>query len=390
LRNIFWIRFLSKYAINDERINALLYDTYQILLHHLEYHLLGNHLLENAFSLFFGAYYFQDTVMYRKAYTLLKSELTEQLLHDGGHFELSPMYHQVLLYRLLDCINAAQSNDWIKDDLLDFMGEKASVMLSWLKNMTFPSGDIPFLNDAAGNIAPSSAAIFEYAERLHIACADIPLSDSNYRVFKTDNYTCIYDIGGIAPKYQPGHAHADTSNVILEVKGKPIFVDTGCSTYEKGAIRMLERGTSAHNTVLVNDDNSSQVWSSHRVGKRVKVTVLEDTPHKITIQHNGYSRKMHIRTFIHNDNVIEIMDEIKGIGRPSKNTALFHLDNSIDNISIQDNTITIADIKLVFEGSYNIYLNNYEQAIGFNKRLKAKCIYVDFTEQLKTIISFSK
>ena len=40
-------------------INQTLYNHYQLLLNNLEYHLLGNHLLENAFSLLFGAYYFQ-------------------------------------------------------------------------------------------------------------------------------------------------------------------------------------------------------------------------------------------------------------------------------------------------------------------------------------------
>jgi hypothetical protein len=80
------------------------------------------------------------------------------------------------------------------------------------------------------------------------------------------------------------------------------------------------------------------------------------------------------------------MDEIKGIGRPSKNTALFHLDSGVGNVNMQGNTITIGDITLVFEGSCNMYLKNYEQAVGFNRKLKAECIYVDFMEKIKTII----
>ena len=38
--------------------------TITYLLKNIEYHLLGNHLLENAFSLLFGAYYFQDHIAY--------------------------------------------------------------------------------------------------------------------------------------------------------------------------------------------------------------------------------------------------------------------------------------------------------------------------------------
>src|SRR5699024_2403521 len=59
LRRINWIKFLSDHGIQDAAIDASLYAQYQILLDNLEYHLLGNHLLENGCSLLFGAYYFQ-------------------------------------------------------------------------------------------------------------------------------------------------------------------------------------------------------------------------------------------------------------------------------------------------------------------------------------------
>ena len=388
LRNIFWIRFLVKYKIHDEKIDAFLYDTYKILLQNLEYHLLGNHLLENAFSLLIGAYYFHDTMLYNKAYKLLKTELEEQILNDGGHFELSPMYHQILLYRLLDCINIVSNNKWKEDDLLRFMHKIASIMLSWLKNMTFPSGAIPFLNDTSGNIAPSSGELFDYAEQLCIRYDSIPLSDSNYRIFRNDRYAFICDIDGISPAYQCGHAHADTFNFVMEVDGRPLFVDTGCSTYQTGRIRIFERGTLAHNTVTVNGDNSSHVWASHRVGKRARVTVLEDSPHCIMAQHNGCGNKIHSRTFIQKNDYIEIIDEIKGIKNDSKNVALFHLDNSIKNISIQGNKVIISDIKLVFDGASNLNIVDYEQAIGFNKKVSAKYICVDFDKKLKTKINF--
>ena len=64
----------------------------------IEYHILGNHLLENGFSLFFGAYYFQDEKFYVKAKKILTDELDEQILEDGAHFELSSMYHQIMLF----------------------------------------------------------------------------------------------------------------------------------------------------------------------------------------------------------------------------------------------------------------------------------------------------
>ena len=45
--------------------------------------------------------------MYDKASCLLYKELDEQILPDGSHYEQSPMYHCILLDRLLDCYNAS-------------------------------------------------------------------------------------------------------------------------------------------------------------------------------------------------------------------------------------------------------------------------------------------
>ena len=124
LRGINWVKFLSLNQIKDEFINNTLYHHYCILLKNLEYQLLGNHLLENAFSLLFGAYYFQDEILYIKSKKLLIRELNEQILRDGGHYELSPMYHQLIFTRLLDCIQLIQLNtNWKQDNLIVFLLE---------------------------------------------------------------------------------------------------------------------------------------------------------------------------------------------------------------------------------------------------------------------------
>ena len=79
LRAINWVKFLSISQIKNEVINNTLYSHYGILIKNLEYHLLGNHLLENAFSLLFGAYYFNDEEFYNTSKNLLFSELNEQI-----------------------------------------------------------------------------------------------------------------------------------------------------------------------------------------------------------------------------------------------------------------------------------------------------------------------
>ena len=48
------------------------------------------------------------------------------------------MYHQIILLRLLDSIQLIKLNsEWKKDDLLSFLEAKASLMISWLRNITY-------------------------------------------------------------------------------------------------------------------------------------------------------------------------------------------------------------------------------------------------------------
>lgn len=146
LRGVNWIKFLNRHSLDEntenrifvnqpelkKQIDGSLYAQYYILYKNPEYHLLANHLLENGFSLLFGAFYFNDYIFYRKARYIIESELTEQILNDGGHFELSPMYHQIILERLLDCINLLQNNHRFsnQEKLLELLKYDAKKMLS--------------------------------------------------------------------------------------------------------------------------------------------------------------------------------------------------------------------------------------------------------------------
>jgi hypothetical protein len=82
------------------------------LRNRIEWHLLGNHLLANATALVFASCIFDgvEAEGWRaKGLGILERELPEQVLSDGGHFELSPMYHTIVLSDLLDLINLARA-----------------------------------------------------------------------------------------------------------------------------------------------------------------------------------------------------------------------------------------------------------------------------------------
>ena len=391
LRGINWVKFLSNNQVKDELINNTLYFHYCILFENLEYHLLANHLLENAFSLLFGAYYFQDEKLYNKSRDLLIYELNEQVLKDGAHFELSPMYHQIILSRLLDGIQLIKLNsEWKIDDLLSFLETKASLMISWLCNITYKNGDIPMVNDGTFNIAPNLKKILTYAKHLGINSQDIPLSDSGYRKINSNNYELLIDVGNVGPSYQPGHAHSDTFNFELIKEGNPVIVDTGISTYEKNAIRQYERATSSHNTVKIGSKDQTQVWGGFRVAKRAKITHLIEKPNLIEASHDGYLSDgyKHTRSFLWGEKHLILSDEINR-STSNKAKAYFHLHFSITKPLVDGNTIILesSGVSIEFDRASNISIEEYQLSAGFNKTNLAYKIIVLFDQKLKTKIS---
>jgi len=373
LRGINWIKFLSTHGIKDKKIDDSLYAQYYILMDNLEYHLLGNHLLENGFSLLFGAYYFEDEKLYDKAVEILKAELEEQILDDGGHFELSPMYHQIMLFRVLDCINLVQNNSWETQELLEFLKNKAELMLGWLENMTFKNGNIPLFNDSAYGIAPSSKELFDYANSLKLKIKNSTLKDSGYKRIDRDRYECIVDVGQIGADYIPGHAHSDTFNFELYRDEKPFIVDSGLSTYETNERRTLERSTSSHNTVEVNSTNQSEVWGGFRVANRAYVTEVVENIDHIRATHDGYKKKfgiLHTREWVFEEDKIVIKDSLS---KESEAIVRLHFHPNVTEEEIRK-SIIIQNPKL--------NIQNYLFAPEFNKLQKALVAEILFKKDL--------
>jgi hypothetical protein len=64
--------------------------------------------MANAKALIFAGSYFQgpEADQWRRiGLSVLSAQLPVQVLSDGGHYELSPMYHSIILEDLLDLVN---------------------------------------------------------------------------------------------------------------------------------------------------------------------------------------------------------------------------------------------------------------------------------------------
>src|SRR6185295_1096925 len=97
----------------------------------------------------------------------------------------------------------------------------------------------------------------------------------------------------VGPSYQPGHAHADTLSFELSLHGRRVLVNSGTSEYGTGPERQRQRSTAAHNTVVIDGQDSSEVWGGFRVARRAHCQWLATsrTPApSIEAVHDGYLR----------------------------------------------------------------------------------------------------
>lgn len=330
LRAVNWI----KWALAGNALDTASQHSLAVQIRHLrkrlEVHLLGNHLWANLKALLFASAWFdgEEAQAWRAhALPLFQRELGEQILDDGGHFERSPMYHAVLLEDLLDLVQLSTLYpDAFSAATVAQWRATAARMLRWLRVMSHPDGGIAFFNDAALGIAPSLAALQSYANDLGVAWDSSPLQDvehlatSGYVRLQNDQAVVIADVGVIGPDYLPGHAHADTLSFELSVHGQRVLVNGGTSTYEANALRLRQRGTAMHNTVTVDDQDSSEVWSSFRVARRARPMGIaiqrESGALMLSAAHDGYQRLpgkvTHLRTWHLESDRLTIVDTLHG------------------------------------------------------------------------------
>jgi hypothetical protein len=410
LRGINWIKFLTNHDISDKEIDFSLYAQYQILLDNLEYHLLGNHLLENGCSLLFGACYFKDEGLWKSANRILKEQLEEQILSDGGHFERSTMYHCILLERLLDCYNLLVNNEAVWDDelLKKQLRKKISKMLGWLNVMTVhkqgttddrdqPSliSQLPLLNDAAEGIAANLSELFRYANRLEVEPEGIALGESGYRRYSVGKIDLICDVGDMGPDYQPGHAHSDTFSFVLYHCHEPILIDPGISTYEKNERRHLERSTKFHNTVQLGDLEQSKIWAGFRVARRAHVFDISENKEKVekiilSALHDGYKNYgiIHTRSWEmdKSKNQILIKDDLNGETEEKGFFRLYFHPKWRGRIYTSNDYLKVGKLIFLFSGISHLQKDTYDMPNGYNQFVQSERITISFNKKMTTTI----
>ncbi|MEZ0539270.1 heparinase II/III domain-containing protein [Fibrella arboris] len=389
LRLLNWRSFLLREGIQDSFIERHMYAQTALLRSRLEYHLGGNHLLENACALTMMAVHFQHRLWFADGAKLLANQLHEQFLTDGGHYERSPVYHQLLTGRLLDLYAVLLTSSWVTDaTLIRYVREKIAAMLNWLVTVTFRDGSVPMVNDAAYGVAPTTAGLLAKAAPLGFRPTQIQLTDSGYRMLTTPRLEVFIDVAPVGPDHQPGHAHADTFSFVLHIDGQPVVVDPGTSTYQIGERRRWERSTAAHNTVTVSDQNSSELWSGFRVGRRAQVTILTDLPCCVEAAHDGYAYlgDRHTRRWTLLDETTLRVDDCFIDNNLARKSHLY-FDHYL-YLTTEQQVVTLANcaVQFVSEKPLSVNLTTYDQALGFNRTATASCVSLDVPTTVMTTL----
>lgn len=255
-----------------------IYQQLNFLRQHLEYQLLANHLLKNAKALVIGGLFFADDQRGQQwlveGQRLLWRELAEQVLADGGHYERTPMYHAQTLADCLECFALLRTWGCLTQDE-EAIAQRLRMMAAFLDAMSYDDGTLALFNDSANTYETQPAPLLAAVESVCGAASKDARRDfpqSGYFVWSSADGSekLIVDAGPPSVAYNAAHAHCDLLSYELRLAGQPFIVDAGVHGYAADPFREYCRATRAHNTVMFDRREQSEMWSTFRLARRAE------------------------------------------------------------------------------------------------------------------------
>lgn len=302
-----------------------------------------NHLIGEAAGIFVAAhtwdYWIETRRLRTEAKKILEFECRRQFSVDGVNLEQALCYQKFSLQFLLASGLTGSAN---KDDFSDAFWTRIESAMVYLAAVTDCVGSVPKYGDAddgevwhlgGGDQFDSYRAMLSIGSALFThralhakvaglgAGADIELpwlrlperrtsvppdealptlfAVGGYcllglRLHSQDELRVFMDCGPLGFNRVGGHEHADALSVMLSCAGEPLLVDAGTYCYNAApAMRHFFRGTHAHNTLVVDDQDQSVYGASFLWLQDLKTTIEEfnsDGGGMIHAHHNGYLR----------------------------------------------------------------------------------------------------
>ena len=127
-------------------------------------------------------------------------------------------------------------------------------------------------------------------------CSSRLFDVGGYAVMRTDSQIVTFDCGPLGYLATAAHGHADALSIHLSANGYPLLIDPNTFAYQEGyQWRERFRGTAAHNTVLVDNQNQSKLIGTFLWGRKADARCLHwrTMPEYDLIvgEHDGYQGK---------------------------------------------------------------------------------------------------
>jgi uncharacterized heparinase superfamily protein len=224
-----------------------------------------------------------------------------------------------------------------------------------------------------------------------------PASDREFRQLIPSGYLVvdraplylICDVAPIGPDHLPAHAHADTLSFELSFLGQRVLVNSGTSEYGMGPERQRQRGTAAHNTVVIDGQNSSEVWAGFRVARRARVHLLRaaigDEGVIIIAEHDGYRRlpgaNIHRREWRIDASGLRVRDLIEGPFGAAE--CRYHLHPKIEVCRAEDPGTWLlrlagGELQMRFDGARSVELLETTWHPEFGRSVPSRCVVAHF------------
>lgn len=382
----------------ESEMMTSLYQQYKYLIGMQEKALLANHYFENLKAVVISSLLFQETDIYHKYFDLLRKEIEEQILSDGLHFERSLMYHKIILEDILR-VHAALNSTGHRADA-EKLVPAILMMASAMRKLEEGFERTPLFNDAGNNVSKNRDALLlavtRYCTNSAAVCPSEGFEVSGYYKLVHGDTTLLFDCGEIGPSYMGGHAHNDCLSFELSVCGKPLFVNSGTGQYQ-GGLRSFFRSTAAHNTVMIDDREQSELWGEHRAARRIRKVKGEAGGGMLTGRFQSFRGdffRRSLRWKKENENVLVIRDDIGACDKGRHMARAFlHLapgycyKRAGKKIEVLDGETLRAMIKLPAECDYLIHkegvLTNYAKDFGEYQKKEVLEIRAQFEDRVQ-------
>lgn len=292
-----------------EKVYCELYSQYVYLQGHQEKHLLANHYFEDLKALIIASYLFKDDKKLIGYLRDFKKQCKEQVQEDGVHYELSLMYHKLILEDVMRIGMLAKKPGFPECGwVMPLIQKMTDACYSLEKGV----GRTPLFNDAGDNVARTCDQLCKAVEKqfgIKPVLRDA-FADSGYYKLYDGERALIFDAGKIGVDYQPAHGHCDCLSFELSIGGKPLLVNSGTYEYQ-GDLRMHFRKTCAHNTVEINGHEQSQCWGGFRVAKRISQIYVTTGDGYLEGGYKNYCGEEHLRRVALKDGIMEVTDMVK-------------------------------------------------------------------------------